>query len=112
MATATLRIEFDNGEHIDVKPNLFDTRNFERALRNNRNWGELRDNGMRLQAFRGWSAASRLGLIDLTWDQFYEDPHTPVLSVAPAPEDEDEADDLEVEGVGEDMPTDLSAISS
>lgn len=106
-----LRIEFENGEHLDVQPNLFDTRNFERALRNNRNWGELRDNGIRMQSFRGWSAASRLGLIDLTWDQFYEDPHTPVLSVSPAPVETEDADELEVEGVGEDMPTNLSAIS-
>ncbi|MFJ2370880.1 hypothetical protein [Microbacterium sp. NPDC087665] len=107
-----LRIEFDNGEHLDVLPNLFDTRNFERAMRNNRQWGELRDNGMRLQAFRGWSAASRLGLIELTWEQFYEDPHTPVLSVSPAPEDETEDDDgLEVDGLGEDTLTDQPTTS-
>ncbi|WP_217182603.1 hypothetical protein [Streptomyces sp. AC495_CC817] len=107
-----LRIEFENGEYLDVTPNLFDTRNFERALRNNRHWGELRDNGMRLQAFKAWSAASRLDLIDLTWDQFYEDPHTPVLAVVPTPEAVEDTDDaLEVEGVGEGMPTARSATS-
>lgn len=108
MAIETLRIQFTNGEHIDVVPNLFDQRNFERTLRNNKSWGPLQDNALKLQAFKGWSAASRLGLIDLSWEEFYEDPHTPVHAVTVHdPEDDDldaDGESLEVEGVGKDIP--------
>lgn len=105
MSNAT-RILLADGEHIDVQTNLFDQAAFERALRNNRSWGSLADNAMRMQAFRAWHAAKRQGLLDLAWEQFYESPDTPVIAVVPAPEDEDDDEDgLEVEGLGEDMLT-------
>lgn len=111
MAIETLRIQFEDDSHLDVRPNLFDQRNFERALRNNKAWGDLRDNALRLSAFRAWSAASRLGLITMSWDDFYEDPHTPVMSVTVAPDDETDDDDLEVDGVGKDTPAAPSTTS-
>lgn len=98
------RIAFTDGrEPITVTSNLFDQRNFELSLRKNKSWGSLGDNLLRMGAFRAWSAARRQGLLDLTWEQFYEHESSPVSSVMEAPADEDED---EVEGLGKGTLTD------
>ncbi|HXG71268.1 MAG TPA: hypothetical protein VNJ04_11750 [Gemmatimonadaceae bacterium] len=102
MAIETLRITFTDGRTpVDVVPNLFDQVAFERALRNNKQWGKLQDNILRMQVFRGWSAANRTGVLDMSWEDFNDDPNTPVQSVTVVhDDDEDDDDELEVEGLG------------
>lgn len=97
------QLRFTDGQApVTVTSNLFDQRNFEVTLRKNKAWGSLQDNLLRMNAFRAWSAARRQGLIDLTWEQFYEDPNSPVSSVIEVPADDDDED--EVEGLGKDTP--------
>jgi hypothetical protein len=111
MALEKLRITIadgtDDGRDVDVVPNIGDTLRFETALRKNKAWGALADNGIRLQTYRAWSAAERQGLIDLDWPTF-SGPSSPVVSVLVV-QDEPEQDDAdedgeEVDGVGKDTP--------
>lgn len=113
MAAKPLRITLADGRTIDVQPTLEDRLNFETTLRRNRGWGALKDNALKLEPFLAWSAARRLGHIDLTWEQFTTGP-TAALDVEPPDDDEpadEDADDLEVDGLGEGSPTEVSTTS-
>jgi len=101
MAAKQLRITFHDGTTVDVQPNLEDRLKFETALRRNKGWGKLADNALKLQPFLAWSAATREGKTDLSWDEFTGSA-TAALDVESVPEpDEDDASDLEVDGLGE-----------
>lgn len=89
MASKQLRITFADDTTIEVTPNLFDTLNFETTLRKNPSWGTLQQNALRMQPFRAWSAARRLKLTELTWDQFTA-ADSPVVDVVTVDDDEDE----------------------
>lgn len=108
MAARRLTITLANGQSHTVQPTLEDRLKFETTLRRNKGWGELKDNALKLEPFLAWSAASRAGLIDLTWEQFTSGP-TAALDV----EAERDADDeeLEVDGVGKGSPTEASTTS-
>ena len=103
MAIPRLTITQADGTEITVTPNLFDTFAFEKMLKANPRLGSVSENTMKLQSFRGWSAAKRAGLINQTWEEF-TDPNTGALMVVPADvPDEDDAE-LEVLGLGLDTP--------
>jgi len=104
MAIPKLTITQADGSEITVTPNLFDTFAFEKMLKANPRLGTISENTMKLQSFRGWSAAKRAGLIDQTWEEF-TDPNTGALMVIPADEDEQHED--EVLGLGLDTPPTL-----
>jgi hypothetical protein len=92
-----LKITFADNKTAIVQPTLEDRLNFESTLRKNRQWGDLKDNTLKLQPFLGWSAAVREGVTKLTWDEFTRGKKAaidvePVTDPDPAPE---------VEGVGE-----------
>lgn len=105
-----LRITLADGTEIDVTPTLEDTLNFETTLRRNKHWGQLADNALKITPFRAWSAAKRLGLIDLSWDEFSAGDKA-AINVESVP-DEDEDDSLEVPGLGKDTPTTPSTSSA
>lgn len=97
MAAKPLTITFADGTTETVQPTLEDRLKFETTLRRNRQWGELKDNALKLEPFLAWHAAHRLGKTDLTWDEFTSGP-TAALDVS-GPDDKDD-DELEVEGLG------------
>lgn len=102
MAKHELVITQADETEIRVTPNLFDTRAFESYLRKNPRLGKLQDNAVTLTAFRGWHAAKRKGLTEMTWEEFSEGENA-VLAVMPADDDETtdpDAEDLDVAGLG------------
>lgn len=112
MALEKLEIHLSTGEKIIVTPNLGDTLAFESALRKNKQWGELKDNALKMNPYRGWNCARRLGLITMSWDEFTTGPNAAQSVIVHDPE-ESEADDTEdeegslvVPGVGLDTPQD------
>ena len=100
MAIQKLTITQHDGSEIIVVPNLFDTFGFEKMLKANPRLGTVQENSLKLQAFRGWSAAKRTGQTEQTWEQFTEGPEA-ALSVLQTDETDDE---LEVAGLGLDTP--------
>lgn len=109
MAARRLTITLATGKSHTVQPTLEDRLKFETTLRRNKGWGELKDNALKLEPFLAWSAASRAGLIDLTWEQFTSGP-TAALDVE-AERDADDDEELEVDGVGKGSPTGASTTS-
>ena len=100
MAARPLTITFADGTEKTVQPTLEDRLRFETTLRRNKSWGDLRDNTLKLEPFLAWSAASREGLTELTWDEFTTG-KTAALDVQTVKEADPDADeDLEVEGLG------------
>lgn len=97
-----------DGTEFTVTPNLGDTLNFENTLRKNPRWGTLQENVLKMQPFRAWSAARRTGDYEGTWEDFSAGENA-VLDVSF--EDTDAEDELAVDGVGLDTPTDQPAIS-
>lgn len=102
-STHELEITLADGGTVKVTPNLFDTRAFESYLRKNPRQGKLQENAITMTAFRGWHAAKRKGLINMTWEEFSEGEDA-VLGVTLADQDEDEDEDLQVAGLGLDTP--------
>lgn len=100
MAIQRLTITRHDGSEVTVTPNLGDTLNFERTLKQNPKWGSLQENALKMQPFRAWSAGRREGVISDTWEDFTTGPYA-AISVDLAGEDEDED---EVPGVGLDTP--------
>lgn len=98
MAARRLTITFADGKTHTVQPTLEDRLKFETTLRRNKGWGELKDNALKLEPFLAWSAASREGVTDLTWEQFTSG-STAALDVE-AESDDDDDDELEVDGLG------------
>lgn len=105
MAARPLRITFADGRTVAVQPTLEDRLKFETTLRRNKGWGSLKDNALKLEPFLAWSAATRTGQTDLTWEQFTTG-ETAALDVEAVTDDDDDADDdvEEVEGLGERTP--------
>lgn len=101
MAIPRLTITQHDGTEITVTPNLFDTFAFEKMLKANPRLGGLQDNTLKLQSFRGWSAAKRTGLIDQTWEDFSGSEQAALQVVAA---DEPEVDAEAVLGLGLDTP--------
>lgn len=111
MANRPLRITFADRTTVDVQPTLEDRLTFESTLRKNRSWGPLADNALKLEPFLAWSAAHRTGKTSLTWDEFTKGEQA-ALDVSAVPDGDDvDGDDLEVEGLGEGMPTGASTTS-
>lgn len=110
MATnGQLVITLQDGGTIEVQTTLEDRLAFETALRKNKRWGELKDNAMKMQPFMAWNAARRTGKTKLTWDEFTTG-DTAALDVS-APDEHDDADELDVDGLGKDTPKDRSTTS-
>ncbi len=109
MAARQLTITFQDGRTETVQPTLEDRLKFETTLRRNRSWGPLADNALKLEPFLAWSAATREGKTDLTWDEFTTG-ESAALDVE-AVRDDEPADDLEVEGLGEGTQTEGSTTS-
>jgi len=114
MASKEVRITLSDGVELLVTPTLEDTLNFETTLRKNKNWGPLQDNVLKMTPFRAWSAARRLGLIDLTWDEFSKGDRAAINVVSVSEDDDtDDDDSLEVDSrLGKDTPTVPSTSSS
>lgn len=102
MAIKRLTIIKHDGSELTVTPNLGDTLNFETTLRKNPRWGTLQENMLKMQPFRAWSAARRIGATEQTWEEFSTGPEA-VLDVVFAGADDD--DELAVDGVGLDTQT-------
>jgi hypothetical protein len=110
MAVQPLIITTAQGTEIEVQPTLQDTLAFEQFLRQNRKWGGIQDNALKLHPFKAFNAARRLGTLPEgveTWEQFTSG-DTAVLdvSIKRDPDDDDADDDLpegvvEVPGLGE-----------
>lgn len=100
MAARKLTITFADGRTETVQPTLEDRLKFETTLRRNKGWGELKDNALKMVPFLAWSAATRAGVTDLTWEQFTTGP-TAAIDVDEVGDD-DTAEDaaLEVDGLG------------
>lgn len=100
MSARPLIITFADGTIEKVQPTLEDRLKFETTLRRNKNWGDLKDNSLKLHPFLAWSAAHRTGKTTLTWDQFTTG-ETAALDVVPEadPEDAAEEEALEVDEV-------------
>lgn len=99
MALQKLTITRLDGTETTVTPNLGDTLNFERTLKNNPRWGSLQENVLRMQPFRAWSAGKREGTITETWEEFADN----VADVTAAGANEDDED--VVAGLGKDTAT-------
>lgn len=112
MANPALVITLHNGEKITVQPTLEDRLKFEQTLRRNKSWGTLKDNALTLHPFLGWSAATRAGHDVGTWQEFTTG-ETAAIDVEPVeePEDDEEGEDLEVDGLGKDTRTEASTSS-
>lgn len=104
MAAKPLRITFHDGSTVDVQPTLEDRLKFESTLRRNKGWGKLEDNALKLTPFLAWSAATRTGATELSWDEFTSGPSA-AIDVEPVPDAEDPDPELEVDGLGEGTPT-------
>lgn len=104
MAAKPLRITFADGSTVDVQPTLEDRLKFESTLRKNKGWGKLEDNALKLTPFLAWSAASRTGVTDLSWEQFTTG-DTAAVDVESVPDADDADAALEVDGLGEGTPT-------
>jgi hypothetical protein len=102
MAIPQLTILTTDGSETTVTPNLFDTFGFEKMLKANPRLGTLRENTLKLQAFRAWSAGKREGTVKQTWEEF-SGPDTNVLQVTET-ETETADEELETLGMGLDTP--------
>jgi hypothetical protein len=98
MALQRLNITYLDGSVRTVTPNLGDTLNFERTLKNNPRWGTLQENALKMQPFRAWSAAKREDPNTVTWEEWVES----VADVTLA--GDDDAEDT-VDGLGKDTLT-------
>ena len=109
--TGKLRITPAHGSSYEVQTNVSDRLRFEATLKKNKaKWGEFKDNVLKLNIFLGWSAATRLGLTEQSWHEFAEgdDCVLDVEDVKEEPADEAEEDEhgsLEVQGLGEGIPS-------
>ncbi|MGO2659586.1 hypothetical protein [Mycetocola reblochoni] len=108
MAANQYTITLPDGSTVTVQSTLEDRLAFETALRKNKHWGKLADNALRLQPFLAWNAARREGLLSLSWEEFTTG-KTAALSVDAVEDDED--DELEVDGLGKDTTTAPSVTS-
>jgi hypothetical protein len=108
MSARPLRITLADRREVVVQPTLEDRLKFETTLRKNKGWGQLSDNALKLEPFMAWSAAVRAGEISLSWDEFTTG-DTAAIDVEAVTDDGD--DDLEVEGLGKDTPTEASTPS-
>lgn len=100
MAITQLVISKADGTEVTVTPNLGDTLNFETTLRKNKHWGDLKQNALKMNPFRAWSAGRREGTITESWEEF----QSTCLDVS-TKEDDDADDDLDVDGLGLDTQT-------
>lgn len=112
MTASPLIITPATGDPIEVQTTLQDTLAFEQFLRQNRKWGSLQDNALKLLPFKAFNAARRQDKLPegvTTWEQFTTG-DTAVLDVSVKGEDDDlPADDdgsVEVEGLGKAGETD------
>ena len=105
MSATPLIITPATGDPIEVQTTLQDTLAFEQFLRQNRKWGSLQDNALKLIPFKAFNAARRLGVLPsgvTTWGDFTTG-STAVLDVSMKDETAAVVDDegsVEVEGLG------------
>lgn len=107
------KITFANGDTEVVQATIADRLHFETTLRKNRGrWGKLEDNALKLDPFLAWSAYTKRGKTGPSWQEFTEGEQA-VIDVERIDEDDDDAEEaeLEVEGVGKDIPTEASITS-
>ncbi|MGO2655970.1 MAG: hypothetical protein ACTH93_09115 [Pseudoclavibacter sp.] len=104
MSDNRFTITHHDGSKSTVQTTLEDRLAFETALRKNRGWGKLEDNALKLVPYTAWNAARRSGDTLLSWQEFTTGP-TGAIDVSPV-EDDAEDDELEVDGLGKDTPTD------
>jgi len=90
MAIQRLLITKMDGTEVIVTPNLGDSLNFERTLKNNPKWGTLQENQLKAGPFRAWSAGKREGSITETWEDFANVVADVSVAPEPAPADDDE----------------------
>lgn len=107
MAKNQLVITLHDNTEVKVTPNLWDTMAFEKHLRANPRMGSLQENPMTLQAFRGWHAAKRQGLLSVSWEEFSQSETAALMVIADKDEDTDEDEGLDVAGLGLDTPPTL-----
>ncbi|MBZ4486282.1 hypothetical protein [Microbacterium sp. cx-55] len=105
MSARPLRITLATGREVVVQPTLEDRLKFETTLRKNKGWGKLADNALKLEPFLAWSAATRAGEIELTWDEFTTGATAALDVEAVTDDNESDDEDLEVEGLGKDTQT-------
>lgn len=96
MAIQRLTITRLDGTETTVTPCLADTLNFEATLKKNPRWGDLKENALKMQPFRAWSAGRREGTVTETWEEFT----TSVAEVSFAVEEGTEDDDAEGSALG------------
>lgn len=112
MATINNRyvVTLADGTTEEVQTTLEDRLAFETALRKNKSWGKLEDNSLKMQPYLAWHALRRLGRTDLSWVEFTTG-STAALDVSLPDENDTDAAELEVEGVGKDTPKAASTTS-
>ena len=96
MAIQRLLITKMDGTEVIVTPNLGDSLNFERTLKNNPKWGTLQENQLKAGPFRAWSAGKREGTITETWEEFANVVADVSVAAEPAAADPEN----EVDGLG------------
>ena len=90
MSNKNFTVTYVDDTTVEVRPLLVDTLAFESTLRKNKSWGDLKDNALKITAFRAWSALHREGRTALTWDEW----SATVVAVESVDTDDTDADDL------------------
>lgn len=100
-----LKIIYKDHEII-VQPTLQDKLGFETTLNKNKHWGSLSQNALKMLPFLAWSAARRtIEDFNYSWEEFTTG-ETAALDVEEAEDENDDEQDLEVQGLGKDTMSD------
>lgn len=75
MKKLNVHIEMADGQTFDVQSKTSDYIKYEKTARIHK-WGPMAENMALWEAFIGWSAANRLGLLNMPWEQFIEEVET------------------------------------
>lgn len=96
-------VTLSSGEEHIVTPDLRDKLAAETYFRNNKRFGSIGDNAFRYAAFLAWSAGTRAGVFDMSWEQFSDAENPDELHAVDVEFYEPDEDDAEaVDGLGED----------
>lgn len=90
---------------ITVQTTLEDQLATELAFRKNKSWGSLVDSQITTNSYMAWHAAQRTGQPVGSWTEFTTGPSAAIAVTPVDDEDDDEHadEDLEVDGLGEDI---------
>lgn len=72
MKKLDLHIEMNDGTKFDVQSKTSDYLLFESTAKRHK-WGGISDNPAKWEAFIAWAALKRLGLTELTWEDFVDE---------------------------------------